>query len=132
MAMRMLKNRPVRLILLSLLVVIPVGFFTKWYPGPASGWVQDNLGGLLYVVFWCLVARLAFQKAAPYKIAGIVLVVTCCLEVLQLWHPAPLECIRSTFLGRTVLGTTFAWLDFPYYFVGAALGWYWIKRLPFR
>jgi hypothetical protein len=37
--------------------------------------------------------------------------------------------LRSTFIGKTVLGTTFTFKDFPYYLVGAALGWYWIKFL---
>jgi hypothetical protein len=31
--------------------------------------------------------------------------------------------MRSTFIGRCVLGTTFGWDDFPPYFIGAAVGW---------
>ena len=58
-----------------------------------------------------------------YKLMAItVLVVTCTLAFLQLWHPAFLEAIRSTFLGRTLIGTTFAWWDLPHYAVGCALG----------
>jgi hypothetical protein len=38
-----------------------------------------------------------------------VLVATCLLEFLQLWHPPLLEAVRSTFIGRTVLGTSFTW-----------------------
>ena len=44
------------------------------------------------------------------------------LEVLQLWHPPFLEALRGHFLGRTVLGTTFSWSDFPHYVAGAVLG----------
>ena len=122
-------NKGLLYILVSLLLVIPIGFFTKSYTGPASAWVQDHLGGLLYVVFWCLAARLVFRKANPLIIAGTVLVATCCLEVLQLWHPPFLEIIRSTFLGRTLIGTTFSVPDFPYYVLGAVVAWVWLRFL---
>jgi hypothetical protein len=58
-----------------------------------------------------------------------VFAVTCALEVLQLWHPAPLEAVRGTFLGRTLLGTTFVWWDFPHYALGCALGAWSGRRL---
>ena len=40
-------------------------------------------------------------------------VVTCVLDVLQLWHPMFLENVRATFLGNAILGTTFVLWDFP-------------------
>jgi hypothetical protein len=48
---------------------------------------------------------------------------------MQLWHPLFLAYLRGYFIGRTVLGTTFARPDFPYYFMGSAAGWYWLKAL---
>ncbi|MEE9212976.1 MAG: DUF2809 domain-containing protein, partial [Phycisphaeraceae bacterium] len=54
---------------------------------------------------------------------------TCALEFAQLWHPPWLQMIRSTFLGRAVLGTTFSWWDLPIYPVGCALGWLWLRGL---
>jgi hypothetical protein len=51
------------------------------------------------------------------------------LEFAQLWHPAWLEAIRRTFIGRCVLGTTFGWDDFPAYVVGAVLGWMLLSTL---
>jgi hypothetical protein len=112
------------LILLLLIVVVPVGFFTKFYDGPAKAWVNDSLGGLLYEVFWCLVAYFFFPKTKPIVNAVSVFIVTCLLEILQLWHPAFLEILRGNFIGRTILGNSFNWFDFPYYFIGSAMGYF--------
>jgi hypothetical protein len=112
-------------ILLSLLVVTPLGFLSKLYAGPAQGWFNNYAAGVLYEVFWCLVLFLFWpRRESAMKIAVGVLATTSALEVLQLWHPWLLEQIRSTFLGRALLGTTFAWWDFPHYVLGCALGWF--------
>lgn len=114
---------------LSLLVVVPLGFYSKFYRGPATEWVSGSLGGVLYEIFWCLLIFLCFPRTKPLRIAGIVLAVTCLLEFLQLWHPPFLETLRSCFLGRALLGTTFTWLDLPHYLAGSLLGWLWVERL---
>jgi hypothetical protein len=56
-----------------------------------------------------------------------VLLVTCLLELLLLWHPPWLQRLRGGFIGHALLGTTFAWLDFPHYLGGWALS-RWIGR----
>lgn len=120
---------PRRWTLLALAVVVPLGFATKFYTGPAAGWVNHSLGGVFYELFWCLVALFLFPSASPPVIAGAVFGLTSALEFLQLWHPPLLEAVRSRFIGRTLLGTTFAWLDFPHYLAGCAVGWYAMTRL---
>ena len=117
------------LTLISLVIIVPVGFYSKFYKGPAFFWVNNSLGGLFYEIFWCLLIFLFFTKGKPWIIASIVLITTCLLEFLQLWHPNFLEWIRSNFVGRTILGNSFAWKDFPYYFVGSTIGWLWLKWL---
>jgi hypothetical protein len=52
------------------------------------------------------------------KTTLVVFVLTCFLEFLQLWHPDILESIRSNFLGRTILGSSYSWLDLFHYFIG--------------
>ncbi len=111
------------LILLSLIVVVPIGFLTKFYSGPAEAWVNDSLGGLFYEIFWCLMFAFLFVSARPYTIAAGVFVVTCCLEFLQLWHPPFLEYLRGNFIGVTILGNSFNWSDFLYYVIGSGLGY---------
>jgi len=54
----------------------------------------------------------------------MVLGITCSIECLQLWHPLFLESIRSTFIGGTLIGTTFSWWDFPHYAIGCCVSWF--------
>ena len=120
--------------LLSIALIVPVGFLCKLYSGPAFSWVSDSLGGVFYEIFWCLLIFLFFKKMKPFNIAIIVFLVTCFLEFLQLWHPPFLEFFRSFFIGRTILGTSFTWTDFPYYLIGCVISYYWmrfLKRIEF-
>lgn len=104
--------------LLSIALITPLGFVTKVYAGPVANWVNNSLGGVLYVIFWSLVFSVFFYRTKPWKIAAIVTLVTCLLEFLQLWHPPFLEAIRSTFLGVTLIGNSFTWLDLVHYLLG--------------
>jgi len=120
--MRLQHSRRVRAFL-ALVVIVPVGLLGKFYRGPGAHWVNDSAGGFFYEIAWCLLAAWAVPRWRPAPIALTVLAATCILEFLQLWHPAPLESARSHLLGSLILGTTFDWSDFPYYFAGAAAGY---------
>jgi len=115
--------------ILSIVVIVTVGFYAKFYSGPAQNWVRDSLGGVFYVIFWCLVVFFLFPNLRIEMIAFLVLIFTCIPEFLQLWHPPFLQYLRSNLTGRGILGTTFVWSDFPYYFAGAGLGWLWMNKL---
>lgn len=125
----MLMNRKRLLILLSLIVITPIGFMTRFYNGPAQDWVSDSLGGLFYEIFWCLIFAFILNKASPLKIAIWVFTATCSLEFLQLWHPPFLEIIRGSFIGRTIIGNSFNWNDFPYYIIGSGMGYFWLVAI---
>ncbi len=118
--------------LAAILVITPLGFYSKFYTGHASAWVNNSLGGVLYVIFWALVFSLIFVRSRPWKIAGIVVLITCALEFLQLWHPRFLETIRSTFMGATLLGNSFSWLDLVHYLVGSGLALFLLTVLQER
>jgi len=115
------------LIFLLLIVIVPIGIYTKFYTGPANDWVSNSMGGLIYEIFWCLVVSLFFPLIKPGKIAFWVFITTCLLEFLQLLHHPFLEVLRSNFIGRTVFGNSFNWMDFPYYVAGSISGWYLLK-----
>jgi hypothetical protein len=103
-----------------------LGFLCKQYHG-WSNWFYLYGGGVLYEIFWCLVFFLFWHKKKNIvTIAIAVLLVTCLLEILQLWHPPFLEVVRSTFPGKALIGTTFVWQDFPHYVLGSFLGWLWM------
>jgi len=108
---------------LILLLITPLGFATKWYQGPLAWWVNGHAGGVLYVTFWILLVVLLNPRWSAKRVAVAVLVLTCIVETLQLWHPPMLAILRDTFWGRTLLGHSFSWWDFPHYVVGAALGY---------
>ncbi|MBW4427942.1 MAG: DUF2809 domain-containing protein [Nostoc desertorum CM1-VF14] len=117
-------------IILSLLIVIPMGFLLKYYTGHAHQWFNDYGAAIFYEIFWCLFAFWFFRnRAAVIQIPIWVFVITCILEFLQLWHPPLLNEIRATLIGKLLLGTTFVWWDFPHYVLGCVLGWLWLRQL---
>ena len=111
---------------ISLLIVTPAGFYSKFYTGPAAEWVNNSFGGFLYVIFWCLLLYLLFPGIRTWKIGLGVFIVTCLLEFLQLWDPQFLNYIRSFFIGQVILGNSFTRSDFIYYFAGSITGLIWI------
>jgi hypothetical protein len=111
----------------SLLILVPAGFYTKFYQGPGALWIHQSLGGLLYVIFWCVLVSLIFPWIRHLTIVIGVFLFTSLLEFLQLWHPNFLEVIRGTFPGAVILGTTFSLLDFVYYILGSLLSWIWLN-----
>ena len=119
-----------RQIVLSLLFIVPLGFLFKIYSGPGRWWFNDYGAGIIYEIFWILAVFLFLpHKRAVDKIPICVFVGTGILEILQLWHPGTLEYIRSSFLGRALVGTTFVWWDFPHYAVGCLIGWIWMRQI---
>jgi hypothetical protein len=121
------------LILLSLLLIIPLGIFSKAYTGLGQEWVKDYSGDVLYEIFWCL---LIFWFTPPSqdltklgKIALWVFAITCIIEVSQLWFYLVPVTIRSTFIWRMLLGNGFDWWDFPHYALGGLLGWKIIEQI---
>lgn len=109
--------------IILLLVITLIGFGSKFYKGPFENWVNNSLGGLFYEIFWCLLVSLFFKKPKPILIAVSVFCATCLLEFLQLSHFAVLEFTRKYFIGRVIIGTSFNWSDFIYYFLGSSIGW---------
>lgn len=115
--------------ILATIIIVPIGFLTKFYSGPAHTWVNNSLGGILYIIFWSLLLFFIIPDVKPVKITFYVFIGTCFLEFLQLWHPRILELIRSNFIGRTTLGTSFSLLDLFHYVVGLVLSLILLKYL---
>jgi len=117
------------LTLLSILIITPLGFYSKFYTGKGEIWINNHLGGTFFVIFWCLLVLLFFTEAKPFIIASWVLVITVLLEFLQLFHPKFLEFIRGLFIGKIILGTSFNWIDIIYYIVGWGVAISWMTGL---
>ena len=108
---------------LLLVALVPLGLATKSYAGPGADWVQAHLGGTAYVMFWIVLLGVVRPSARPLSVALAVALLTSGVEALQLVSAPALDVIRSTPVGRVLLGRTFSWWDFPYYGLGALLGW---------
>jgi hypothetical protein len=57
-------------LLIALAILTPLGFTTKVYTGPGAWWVNDYLGGVLYVIFWMLVVLLVLARSKGTPAAG--------------------------------------------------------------
>ncbi|QLE55007.1 DUF2809 domain-containing protein [Nostoc sp. TCL26-01] len=124
------QRTQLKVISLSLFVVIVMGLLFKYYNGFAHEWLNNYAAAVFYEIFWCLLAFLFFSsKAAVVQIPIWVFIFTCILEFLQLWHPPILNYVRATLIGKLLLGTTFAWWDFPHYALGCLLGWLWLRQI---
>ena len=124
------------LIFISLLIITPIGILSKKYTGIAQEWVHDYSGDILYEIFWCLVvfwfisqAKLTSQRkinTQEVQIAFWVFTITCAIEISQLWFELVPIAIRSSLIWKLLLGSAFAWWDFPHYALGSCLGWLWM------
>jgi hypothetical protein len=125
------RRTPLKLpLLVSIILIAIAGLLSKSYSGWGREWVNDYAGDILYEVFWCLLLFAFFPRQDRIlPICLGVFIFTCSLEFLQLWHPPILEAWRSHILGKLLLGTTFVWWDFPHYFLGCLLGWWYLHRL---
>ncbi|MDY6802596.1 MAG: DUF2809 domain-containing protein [Cyanobacteriota bacterium] len=117
------------IILISLFLLIPLGLGAKFYQGPLEDWVNNSFSSIFYEAFWIFLVISIRPQLPPGWVAFWVFIVTSILEFLQLWKPPLLQAIRSTFLGRMLLGTTFVWWDFFYYFLGCSLTWLALRYL---
>lgn len=121
---------PMRLaLLLSIGIVVPLGYWVRFAPADEWAWLHDALGSVAYETFWILLILLIWPQGSIAKAAVAVFVATCALEVLQLWQPPFLQALRATLPGRLVLGNTFSWADFPTYAVGSFVGYGWAMLL---
>jgi hypothetical protein len=106
---------------LCVFLAVALGFYMwRYYNGRGSYWVRFYFSGSVYVVIWCLLFFLLWPvRKNVIRIPVSVFIATCALEFLQLWKPDFLQTFRSTLAGAALIGTSFVWLQFPFYVLGA-------------
>ncbi len=107
---------------LCLLITFFLGVGSFFMRGTVVDDFANHAGGSLYVLAWIFFILMLAPRFAPLQVCVVVLLGTCAIEVLQLWHLPILEAARGTLPGRILLGTTFVWSDFPAYGAGALVG----------
>ena len=124
-----LLNRKRLILLISLVPFCIIGIFVKLYMGRYSLVWPDKIAGTFYVIFWSFFIALIFPDKPRLKLVLVVFIITCLLEFTQLYSFAVLDAIRSTFVGRAMIGTSFSWSDFPWYLIGALLAYSMLQLL---
>ncbi len=115
-------HRTIRLATIKiLLILVPLGFSTKFYSGPGQNWIGNYAGDIFYPMFWFFLVLFFWPQISPLKLASAVFLFSTAIEFTQLLSNPMLTKIRSTFIGRTLIGTGFAPLDILYYLIGCAL-----------
>jgi hypothetical protein len=118
---------------LSLLIIlIPIGLLTKVYSGIGSEFVINYFGGVIYVLFFIVLASLIFPQAGPLKVSFIIFFITSLIELSQLVQNDFLNSLRTNFLIRSLIGSVFNLSDFVFYFVGALIGYGILMGLKIR
>jgi hypothetical protein len=113
-----------------LLIVVPLALLMKYYSGPGRWWLNNWGASYGYEIFFILLTFIVVpRRTAITAIAIWVCLVTCALELLQLWKPPLLQAVRSTWVGESLLGGQFSWSDLPAYPVGSFLGWLLLHRV---
>jgi hypothetical protein len=118
----MLKSQLIIKLFLAI-ILIPIGFLTKVYSGFGSEFATNYLGGVFYVIFLIILSSLVFPKTSPLKISLIVFAFTFFIELTQIIQNDILNSLRSHFLIKTLIGSTFNIYDMVYYTVGAFVGY---------
>ena len=114
------RSRPVY----AVAIVLVIGTGLLWrsgllaLPNFVAKYGGDSLWAL--VVFLCL--GFAFNRSSPVRIALGAVCFAWSVEFLQLYHAPWIDGIRSTRLGRLVLGNMFNSPDLLAYVTGIALG----------
>jgi hypothetical protein len=110
-------------LLLILAVLTPLGFGTKFYHFVGKAWVNNYAGDILYPMCWFFCLLLIFPRFSPSTAAILVFLFSSLVEFTQLYSTALTQCLRSSFLGRVLAGSSFSLMDIFYYAVGAMTAW---------
>lgn len=119
-------------LLVSLILVIPLGYGARFYLSTNQEWLRNLLGNIAYESFWILLVAFLFPQVSLLRTAIGVCLATFAIEFMQLWQPDWLQTIRATLPGKLVLGNSFVWADFPQYAFGSLVGWLWTWGLAQR
>ncbi|MDF1836794.1 MAG: DUF2809 domain-containing protein [Planctomycetota bacterium] len=111
----------------SLMLVLALGIASQAANGTGWNWVARQLGGAFYVLAGVFLVLFLWPRCRTVWVCLGVLLATVLVEFAQLWHPGWLQALRGTRPGGLLLGSTFHWADFPYYFLGCGVGLVWTR-----
>ncbi len=129
-----LKNRRMRISYI-LFFLVPLGLGTKFYSGPWENWVHSFAGDIFYPMFWLFLIFFFRPEIRITKTAGMTFLGCVLIELTQLFSTPWLHFLRSSFIGRSLIGTHFVFMDIFYYGIGCILGafiYHYIKQFEYQ
>ena len=115
-----LRRRPIYALLIAL--IIATGLLWRSDLLPLSSFLAKYGGDSLWALVVFLGFGFTFHRSSTVRISLAAVCFAWSVEFLQLYHAHWIDGIRSTRLGRVVLGTTFNSPDLLAYVVGIMLG----------
>jgi hypothetical protein len=122
-----------RIFKITLLVLVFItGLSTRQYRGEHQLLINNNVGGVFYVLFGSLLISLILPRIKPYLPVLMAFGITCLLEVIQWFrYPFMVELTKNNTMAY-VFGNCFNWTDFIYYAIGAVAGLMVLCLLPYN
>ncbi len=114
--------------LLVIIIGITVRLKQEWFPDFVNLW----LGDLLYAVMMFFAISFLFPNKKALHRAFAAAIVCYAVEFFQMYHAPWIEAVRSTLLGKLILGRGFLWSDVLAYSAGVVMAYLLDKVLFFR
>jgi hypothetical protein len=111
--------------------VVLAGYYLRFYHGPLQAWIHRLSGGLLIVCFWSFLLSLFLPGLRAKSLALTITAFACGVELSLLVHQPMVTYLRGAFIGRSMVGPPFAWIDLAAYLAGGLIayaGLCWIRR----
>lgn len=106
----------------TLMLVLGTGLLWRSHYLPLSPFFSKYGGDVLWALAVFLAAGLCFPRASTLRIMLLALGFAWGIEFSQLYHAPWIDQLRSSLLGRLILGSTFNAPDLLAYVIGIVLG----------
>jgi glycopeptide antibiotics resistance protein len=103
-------------------VVVVLGLASRRHSAMLPSFLAQYAGDTLWAVMVFIGIGLMATKSSSIRVAIAALVVSCAVELSQLYHASWIDSVRDTLIGGLVLGYGFLWSDIACYTAGVALG----------
>ena len=117
----MIKRRAIYFILY--LIVVPIGYATRKLPQLFHPFIAEFGGDTLWAAMFVFLFRAIWSKTALWKLVLYTYLFTVAIEISQLYHAPWIDRLRSSFLGKMLLGSGFLWSDLACYLTGVVFAW---------
>ena len=103
-------------------VVIGLGLASRKFAWLLPGLLHKNAGDILWATMVFLGWGLLFPRLSTFRVVGLSVVFSLCIELGKFYHVPWLDIVRATTLGRLVFGYAFSWSNLLCYLLGIGLG----------